>query len=286
MTINMDRIRADAQKEKGQQAATSDPSNKKFNLVDYLSKYGVSVKAIKPEVSRTLYILEHCLFNESHTAKDAAIIEYDNGKLGYHCFHDSCSDKHWADARRIISGNDPLTDCKDNTTEVVEEGDWEPKIKQWPVMGKDAFYGLAGEFVELATRNSEADPVAVLLTFLTRFGIEAGDSAFVPVGDTKHPAREFTCIVGASSMSRKGTSAAPVDKLFDPLNSHNSLFSQKQIQKSPGPLSTGEGIIYAVRDPIEKYEINKKTKEGDWVIVDPGVEDKRLYVQDEEFASA
>jgi len=41
-----------------------------------------------------------------------------------------------------------------------------------------------------------------------------------------------------------------------------------------------------VRDPIEKYEINKKTKEGDWVIVDPGVEDKRLYVQDEEFASA
>ena len=41
---------------------------------------------------------------------------------------------------------------------------------------------------------------------------------------------------------------------------------------SPGPLSSGEGLIYAVRDR-EKDEHS-------------GADDKRLFVQDEEFAAA
>jgi len=108
--IKMEKILEDIEmaKEKGQEAATSDPSKNKLNLNKYLSEYGVSVKKKERQNEKTLYILEHCLFDKSHTGKDAAIIQHDDGRLGYHCFHDSCSDKHWKDARRIISGDDPL----------------------------------------------------------------------------------------------------------------------------------------------------------------------------------
>ncbi|OPY13243.1 MAG: hypothetical protein A4E66_00847 [Syntrophus sp. PtaB.Bin001] len=268
-------------KEKGQQAATSDPMNFEHDLNNHLQKIGNSVKNKMRGQGHWKLILDHCLFDESHTGKDASIFLWDDGSKGYKCFHDSCSDKKWKDAARVLGW--PAEGWIESNE---QEPEWEPTIKTWPVMAPEAFRGIAEKFVELATRNSEADPAAVLATFLVRFGVEAGDSAFVQVGDTIHPAREYVCIVGASATSRKGTSAAPVDKTFDDLNALNALFAQKKIQKSPGPLSSGEGIIFSVRDPIEKWEVDKKTKRGSWVVVDPGVTDKRLYVQDEEFASA
>jgi len=105
--INIEKIFEDAKtaNEKGQKTATSGPSTNKFNLDEYLAKYDVPVKEKKHQGNKTLYILEHCLFDESHTGKDAAVIQYDSGALAYHCFHNSCADKHWADVRKIISGD-------------------------------------------------------------------------------------------------------------------------------------------------------------------------------------
>ena len=48
------------------------------------------------------YVLEHCLFDESHKGKDAAIFQKSDGSLGYKCFHNSCSDKHWKDVRLLF----------------------------------------------------------------------------------------------------------------------------------------------------------------------------------------
>jgi hypothetical protein len=48
-----------------------------------------------------------------------------------------------------------------------------------------------------------------------------------------------------------------------------------------GGLSSGEGFINEVRDPVEKY--NAKDKQFE--IVDPGVGDKRLMISEPEFAS-
>ena len=48
------------------------------------------------------YILEHCLFDENHKGKDAAIFQKSDGSLGYKCFHNSCSDKHWKDVRLLF----------------------------------------------------------------------------------------------------------------------------------------------------------------------------------------
>ena len=46
-------------------------------------------------------------------------------------------------------------------------------------------------------------------------------------------------------------------------------------------LSSGEGLIWAVRDPVEKTDAGGKT-----TVIDPGVEDKRLLILESEFASA
>ena len=153
-------------------------------------------------------------------------------------------------------------------------GEWEPSVIEWPVMDTSAFHGLAGDFVELASRNSEADPAALLATFLVRFGVECGNAPTLYVGDTKHKARLASVIVGNSSKARKGTSGKSVARLYESL--------ERPARFSPGPFSSGEGIIYAVRDAVKKWNERDKIE----VVIDPGVEDKRLFILDEEFSGA
>ncbi len=80
--------------------------------------------------------------------------------------------------------------------------------------------------------------------------------------------------MGASSKARKGTSAKPVERLFSTIPTGARC--------TPGPLSSGEGLIYAVRDEVQEFD--KKTQK--YIVVDSGVEDKRLFILDEEFAAA
>ena len=69
----------------------------------------------------------------------------------------------------------------------------------------------------------------------------AGRTAHVYVGETRHGLNLFAGIVGKSSRSRKGTSAAPADRvlaLVDPM-----WRQTRQI----GGLGSGEGLIWAIR---------------------------------------
>lgn len=45
-------------------------------------------------------------------------------------------------------------------------------IREWPTFSFDACPGILGDFVSLATRDSEADPAAVCITSLVRFCAE------------------------------------------------------------------------------------------------------------------
>lgn len=156
------------------------------------------------------------------------------------------------------------------------EGDSESH--NWPALDQAAIPdGIVADFLDLACSNSEADPAAVLATFLVRFGIECGTGPHVMVGESRHTARSNCVIVGDSSKSRKGTSAGPVKSIFADIDG---------CRTSPGPLSSGEGIIYNVRDEVREWRVDKKSNAGEWVVADPGVDDKRLFVMDEEFANA
>lgn len=179
-------------------------------------------------------------------------------------------------------------------TQLVEDSeflsDYEGNMK-WPIMDQKALHGFAGEFVDLATQKSEADPAAVLATLLVRLGVEVGHGIKHMIGDTAHYPLIYSVIVGASSKARKGTSAKPVMRLFDlqkvieasiDINTADFSFARD----TPGPLSSGEGIINEVRDELREWKLNKKTGEREWVVTDPGFDDKRLMVLDEEFGSA
>lgn len=50
-----------------------------------------------------IFMLKHCAFNPDHTNNDAAIMVSPAGKLKYHCFHNSCSDKGWSDLRAMYA---------------------------------------------------------------------------------------------------------------------------------------------------------------------------------------
>lgn len=70
----------------------------KFDLVSFLNKHGINYKAYNV-AGGTKYVLDHCVFNEQHKGKDAAIFQRDNGAIAYVCFHSSCSGYTWKDVR-------------------------------------------------------------------------------------------------------------------------------------------------------------------------------------------
>ncbi len=148
-------------------------------------------------------------------------------------------------------------------------------VMPWPEMGAAAYRGIVGEMVDLATQNSEADRVAVLGTVLVLVGAAFGRGPSVSVGDTLHHGRLFAAVVGESSRARKGTSEAPVRTFLEATTKylHSTV---APLRLSPGPLSSGEGLAFALRD-------SQKDKEGN--VTDKGVEDKRLAVVDGELGA-
>ncbi|MFH0730753.1 MAG: DUF3987 domain-containing protein [Pseudomonadota bacterium] len=152
----------------------------------------------------------------------------------------------------------------------------------WPSLDPGAIHpGLIRDIISASTVNSEADPAAVLGTFLTRLSVEVGRNPYMMVGDGRQHVNLLAAVVGPTGAGRKGTSAKPVERLFPPVAQGYSF-----ARVTPGPLSSGEGLIDAVKDEVTAWVVDKKSKVGEWVIMHPGVSDKRLFVLTEEFSSA
>jgi len=143
-------------------------------------------------------------------------------------------------------------------------------------MADAAYHGLAGDVVRIIGPHSEADPVALLVQFLTAAGNLMRRTAYYQVESDRHCPNIFSVMVGESAKARKGTSWGRVRAL--------GLIADQEWSgdRVKGGLSSGEGLINEVRD--ERRELNKKT--GCEEIVDAGVKDKRLMVVEPEFASA
>jgi len=152
----------------------------------------------------------------------------------------------------------------------------------WPELDPGAIHpGLIQELITAATVKSEAASAAILGTFLTRLSVEVGRTPFMMIGDGKQHVNLLAAIAGPTGAGRKGTSAKPVERVFA-LAAHDYI----PARVTPGPLSSGEGLIDAVKDQVLKWEVDKKSKVGEWVIVHPGIDDKRLFVLTEELSSA
>jgi hypothetical protein len=170
-----------------------------------------------------------------------------------------------AEIRRIVDG-----------AKVIEP----PTVREFPVMAGEAFIGLPGDIVRAVTPATEADPNGLLLSAHTFFGNCIGRGPHYRVEDSEHSTNLFVVKVGDSSKSRKGTGEDRILSLFRRVDND---WSGHRVHTG---LSSGEGVIWEVRDPITKTTKDKKTGTTVEEIVDPGVTDKRLMVIESEFAGA
>jgi hypothetical protein len=188
-----------------------------------------------------------------------------------------------ASGLRKAEGDDlPTLDDRVHPTVAAQPGAGDQRavddIKAWPKL-KVASHGLVGELAGMATRDSEADPIAVMATTLAAGAAAFGRNRFMRVGDTLHHARLMSALVGATARGRKGTSWGPVERVMRAaesiLQSGSTLSfpSGLSLRISYGPLSSGEGLIEAIRD-----------KRGDDDA--DGTDDKRLLVVEGELGAA
>ena len=148
------------------------------------------------------------------------------------------------------------------------------RVQRWPVLAREARYGLPGDVVETIEPHSEADPAALLITLLSTCGNMMSRGAYLTVGADRHHPKVNAVFVGETSKARKGMSwnyTRDLLKAVDPLYIDNRVVNG---------LSSGEGLIHAVRD-----RMMGENREGDSIVLDPGVEDKRLFVLESEFAN-
>lgn len=155
---------------------------------------------------------------------------------------------------------------------VVKSGPVDPgPANQWPTLGADAYHGLTGEFVRLYDPYTEADPAAVLFCWLATAGCWFGPNFYIKGGNTRHPGKVWPLITGDTSTGAKGTAIAVTRGFWFDFD------RQFVLSCTANGLSTGEGLIRAVRDPNG----DDPSEPG----YDEGVEDKRLWVDAPEFAS-
>ena len=139
-----------------------------------------------------------------------------------------------------------------------------PAPAGWPAPpGPAAYHGLLGEIVRRLEPETEADPVAILAQLLVAFGAAVGRGAYFQVEATRHYPHEFLLLIGESSRARKGTAWDHVRRL---ISDADPTISQRILTG----LSSGEGVVWAVRDGAGS---------------DPGISDRRLLAVEPEFAS-
>jgi hypothetical protein len=114
--------------------------------------------------------------------------------------------------------------------------------ESWPALNGAALYGLSGEVVALLNPHTEADPVALLVSFLSEVGSMVGRAPHLVLDGAYHPLLFWPVIVGNSSKSRKGTSDRRIKNLCE---KSDSAWTRGECK---GTLSSGEGLAFAVRD--------------------------------------
>ncbi len=138
--------------------------------------------------------------------------------------------------------------------------------ERWPEpLASEALHGLAGDIVRAIEPHTESDPAAILAQVLVSFGSIVGRGPHYRVEGDKHGGNLFAVVVGQSSKARKGTSAGRVRQVFDCIDDR---WAKDRVLSG---LSSGEGLIWAVRDAVSDE--------------DSGIDDKRLLVIESEFAS-
>ncbi len=137
-----------------------------------------------------------------------------------------------------------------------------------------ASLGVADDITGRVARQSEADPLAILVQFLAAFGSYVGRRAYFPAERDRHYPNLFAVLVGETSKGRKGTSWGQAIRVFDGLSPQTDEWLANCVTSG---LSSGEGLIHALRD-----RSTTGAATGDDASAPT---DRRLLVRESEFAS-
>ena len=145
-----------------------------------------------------------------------------------------------------------------------------PPSTGWPQpLGRAAYHGIVGNLVDAIEPHTEADPAALLVQLLTALGSVLGRTGYFLVEAEQHYPNLYCTVVGDTSKARKGTSWNHVLRIL------KEVALEWADNRIVSGLSSGEGLIVQVRDPVDGADGGHQ-----------GVADKRLLVVEGEFANA
>ncbi len=144
--------------------------------------------------------------------------------------------------------------------------------ENWPdPLADAAYHGILGKIVRTIAPETEADPALILAALLAAAGNALNRNPYFQIGRTRHYPTLFVVGIGPTSVGRKDTA-------LDWARGVVEEATPEWRGRCVSGLSTGEGLINAVRDPSE--EIHPKTGEP----LAAGVTDKRLFVGESEIS--
>jgi hypothetical protein len=266
-----------------------------FDLPQWIASHGLPVVSEGTwQQSGYRWVLNPCPWNSTHTNRSAFVVQFASGAIAAGCHHNGCTGNNWHALRdryepgwrayrdtppqlrtsSASAGRHPQPD--EQAAEAPEDDNALNAFiasVPWPEISVLAFHGLAGQIVHAIEPYSEADPVALLLQFLSMVGSLIGCTPYFPVEADRHFLNLFGCLVGETSKGRKGVSVGYPKRL---LGTVDEVWAKSRIMSG---LSSGEGLIWYVRDPTYK-----QGKDGAEECTDAGEPDKRLLVVEPEFA--
>lgn len=147
----------------------------------------------------------------------------------------------------------------------------------WPDdIDEIAYDGVIGEVINAIYPYTEADKTALLVNYLVTFGNIIDRSAYWEAPGDKHFCNLFAMLVGDSGTGGKGSSWGLIRNIFAEIDSDYIY------ERTTGGLSTGEGVIDAIKDDI--YGIPKDAGvDSEPEVIERGVIDKRLLPIEPEF---
>jgi hypothetical protein len=140
------------------------------------------------------------------------------------------------------------------------------------------FDSLPGEIATLLAPHTEASPVAIVAQFIVMFGNAVGSGPRFYVSDTLHHTNENLLIAGDTARAGKGSTG---DNAKNILRHADPDWVEHRCKSG---LSSGEGLIFHVRDRVTKVPTEGRNR-GKVVVADEGISDKRLLAFETEATS-
>ena len=176
-----------------------------------------------------------------------------------------------------------------HATFVKERGDYLTEAEP-PRIHPNALHGVLGDHVRLLEKQSEGTPGAIFLEDIVCAGHAFSNYVCFDVGRTRHWTNQYGGVVGPTADGRKGQGHSESQHIFHlafPMNNSPASFTLEDagwwIAVGNG-LTTGEGLIHAIRDPFSICKTDKETAEVVEEIVDEGIAEKRRLNVEHEFS--